>query len=62
MPGDRVFKGRLRIPCVLLAGAEPRSLLFTQYLRNVRRLDREIIVADMTELGQIQCAFTEDAR
>ena len=61
-PGDRVFKGRLRIRCVLLAGAGPRSLLFTQYLRNVRRLDREIFVADMTELGQIQGAFTEDAR
>jgi L-iditol 2-dehydrogenase len=41
------FDGRYRIRNVLITGAGPSGLLFIQYLRNVKRFDGQIFVADM---------------
>jgi len=41
------FEGRHRIRNILITGAGPSGLLFIQYLRNIKRFDGEIFVADM---------------
>jgi L-iditol 2-dehydrogenase len=41
------FDGRYRIRNVLITGAGPSGLLFLQYLRNVKKFDGQIFVADM---------------
>lgn len=43
------FEGARRIRNVLILGAGPSGLLFLQYLRNVRKFDGEIWVADMQD-------------
>lgn len=43
------FEGARRIRNVLILGAGPSGLLFLQYLRNVKKFDGEIWVADMQE-------------
>jgi L-iditol 2-dehydrogenase len=43
------FEGKARIRYVLIAGAGPSGLLFLQHLRNVKRFDGEIFIADMKE-------------
>lgn len=43
------FEGRYRIRNILILGAGPSGLLFLQYLRNVKKFDGEIWVADMRE-------------
>jgi L-iditol 2-dehydrogenase len=43
------FDGRCRIRHILIMGAGPSGLLFLQYLRNIKRFDGEILVADMRE-------------
>ena len=41
------FDGRYRIRNILITGAGPSGLLFMQYLRNVKKFDGQIFVADM---------------
>lgn len=41
------FEGRHRIRNILITGAGPSGLLFIQYLRNIKRFDGQIFVADM---------------
>jgi L-iditol 2-dehydrogenase len=41
------FDGKYRIRNILITGAGPSGLLFIQYLRNVKRFDGQIFVADM---------------
>jgi threonine dehydrogenase-like Zn-dependent dehydrogenase len=41
------FEGRFRIRNILITGAGPSGLLFIQYLRNIKRFDGEILVADV---------------
>ena len=41
------FDGRYRIRNVLITGAGPSGLLFLQYLRNIKKFDGQIFVADM---------------
>jgi L-iditol 2-dehydrogenase len=41
------FDGRYRIRNILITGAGPSGLLFIQYLRNIKRFDGEIFVADI---------------
>lgn len=43
------FTGKERIRNVLITGAGPAGLLFLQYLRNVRKFDGTIIVADLRD-------------
>ena len=43
------FEGSRRIRNILILGAGPSGLLFLQYLRNVKKFDGEIWVADMQE-------------
>ena len=43
------FEGQRRIRYVLIVGAGPSGLFFVQYLRNVRRFDGELFVADLRE-------------
>ncbi len=43
------FDGKNKIRHVLIAGAGPSGLLFLQYLRNVKRFDGEIYVADVKD-------------
>jgi threonine dehydrogenase-like Zn-dependent dehydrogenase len=43
------FEGARRIRNILILGAGPSGLLFLQYLRNVKRFDGEIWVADKQE-------------
>ena len=43
------FEGRYQIRNILILGAGPSGLLFLQYLRNVKKFDGEIWVADMRE-------------
>jgi len=43
------FEGKSRIRYALIAGAGPSGLLFLQYLRNVKRFDGEIFVADLKD-------------
>jgi threonine dehydrogenase-like Zn-dependent dehydrogenase len=43
------FDGQRRIRRILIMGAGPSGLLFLQYLRNVRKFEGEIWVADMRE-------------
>jgi threonine dehydrogenase-like Zn-dependent dehydrogenase len=41
------FEGRYRIRNIMILGAGPAGLLFLQYLRNIKRFDGQIFVADM---------------
>jgi L-iditol 2-dehydrogenase len=41
------FEGRFRIRNILITGAGPSGLLFVQYLRNIKRFDGQIFVADL---------------
>lgn len=41
------FEGRHRIRNVIITGAGPSGLLFIQYLRNIKKFDGQIFVADM---------------
>ncbi len=41
------FDGKYRIRNVLITGAGPSGLLFIQYLRNVKKFDGQIFIADM---------------
>ena len=41
------FEGRYRIRNVMITGAGPSGLLFLQYLRNIKRFEGQIFVADM---------------
>lgn len=41
------FDGKYRIRNILITGAGPSGLLFIQYLRNVKKFDGEIFIADM---------------
>jgi len=41
------FDGRFRIRNILITGAGPSGLLFIQYLRNIKRFDGQIFVADV---------------
>jgi L-iditol 2-dehydrogenase len=41
------FEGRYRIRNVMITGAGPSGLLFLQYLRNIKRFDGQILVADL---------------
>jgi L-iditol 2-dehydrogenase len=43
------FEGPYRIRYVLIVGAGPAGLLFLQYLRNIKRFDGEVFVAEMRE-------------
>ena len=43
------FSGKHKIRHILILGAGPSGLLFVQYLRNVRKFDGEIFIADMRE-------------
>jgi L-iditol 2-dehydrogenase len=43
------FGGKRPIRHVMIAGAGPSGLLFLQYLRNVKRFDGEILVADIKD-------------
>jgi len=43
------FEGQRRIRYVLIVGAGPAGLLFLQYLRNIKRFDGEVFVAEMRE-------------
>jgi L-iditol 2-dehydrogenase len=43
------FEGRHRIRRILILGAGPAGLLFLQVLRNIKRFDGEIFVADMLD-------------
>jgi threonine dehydrogenase-like Zn-dependent dehydrogenase len=43
------FEGKYRIRNILITGAGPSGLLFIQYLRNVKKFDGEIFIADMRE-------------
>jgi L-iditol 2-dehydrogenase len=49
------FSGPRRIRTILICGAGPAGLLFLQYLRNVKKFDGQILVADMREknLGMV---------
>ena len=49
------FEGRYRIRNVMITGAGPSGLLFLQYLRNIKRFDGQILVADM-RAGKIALA------
>ena len=48
-PARYTFDGPRRIRSILICGSGPAGLLFTQYLRNVRRFDGQVIVADTQE-------------
>ncbi len=41
------FDGKYRIRNILITGAGPSGLLFIQYLRNVKKFDGQIFIADM---------------
>lgn len=41
------FEGKYRIRNILITGAGPSGLLFIQYLRNVKKFDGQIFIADM---------------
>jgi len=41
------FDGRHRIRHILITGAGPSGLMFIQYLRNLKRFDGQIFIADM---------------
>jgi threonine dehydrogenase-like Zn-dependent dehydrogenase len=41
------FDGRHRIRHILITGAGPSGLMFIQYLRNLKRFDGQILIADM---------------
>ena len=60
------FEGRYRIRNILITGAGPSGLLFIQYLRNVKKFDGEIFIADMRESRLAHAAalgaITLDAR
>ncbi len=43
------FDGKYRIRNILITGAGPSGLLFIQYLRNVKKFEGEIYIADMRE-------------
>jgi threonine dehydrogenase-like Zn-dependent dehydrogenase len=43
------FSGRYRIRHILILGAGPSGLLFVQYLRNIKKFEGEVFVADMRE-------------
>jgi len=47
--GRYTFDGRHRIRRILILGAGPSGLFFLQYLRNIRRFDGDIFVADMRD-------------
>jgi L-iditol 2-dehydrogenase len=65
-PNRYDFDGRYRIRNILITGAGPSGLLFIQYLRNVKRFDGQIFIADMraSRLAQAEKlgATTLDAR
>jgi L-iditol 2-dehydrogenase len=46
-PGRYQFEGRRPIRHILITGAGPSGLLFVQYLRNIKRFDGQIFIADM---------------
>ncbi|HZO99468.1 MAG TPA: alcohol dehydrogenase catalytic domain-containing protein [Terriglobia bacterium] len=43
------FSGRYKIRHILILGAGPSGLLFVQYLRNIKKFEGEVFVADMRE-------------
>ncbi len=43
------FSGRYKIRHILILGAGPSGLLFVQYLRNIKKFEGEIYVADLRE-------------
>ncbi len=48
-PARYTFEGERRIRSILICGAGPAGLLFTQYFRNVRKFEGQVIVADTQE-------------
>jgi L-iditol 2-dehydrogenase len=48
-PARYTFDGARKIRSILICGSGPAGLLFTQYLKNIRRFDGQVIVADTEE-------------
>ena len=48
-PARYTFEGERRIRTILICGSGPAGLLFTQYFRNVRGFEGQVIVADVQE-------------
>lgn len=65
-PARYSFSGERKIRSILICGSGPAGLLFTQYLRNIRHFDGEVIVADTQqtklELARRFGATTVDLR